>query len=200
MPWKHNGRIIKEGKAWIADDNTKHPGGWLKWTAERKKAMGLVWENPPASGEPFDNRFYNGRTSDGKLLEKSLEDEKVMDKTWDESKKEWVVTGPLLDDNGNQVINEGLRTIWINKTKETANNLLSFTDWMITRKAEKGTAIPDETTKYRDSVRTACNTIETKINNCTKLSELVALFNAPVDSDGNPKDGNPPIFDFPKES
>ena len=191
MPWKHNGRIIKEGKAWIADDNTKHPGGWLKWTAERKKAMGLVWENPPASGEPFDNRFYWGRQTDGSLIERKLTDWNVVDDDGN------IVIDPMTN---KQAVQLGLKSMWITKTKETANTLLSNTDWMITRKAEKGTAIPDETTKYRDSVRTACNTIETKINNCTKLSELIALFDAPVDSDGNPKDGNPPIFDFPKES
>ena len=70
---------------------------------------------------------------------------------------------------------------------------------MITRKSEKGTAIPNATQTYRDSVRTACNTIETKINNCSNLTQFIALFDAPVDSDGN-HTGNPPMFDFPKES
>jgi hypothetical protein len=64
---------------------------------------------------------------------------------------------------------------------------------MITRKSEKGTAIPDATTKYRDSVRTACNTIETKINACSNLTQFMALFDAP--SNGS----NPPMFDFPDE-
>ena len=193
MPWKHNGKTITIGKAWVADDGTQHPAVWMRWSDSEKKANGLTWENPPASGEPFDNRFYNGRTSDGKLLEKSLEDEKVMDRTWDESKKEWIVKGPLLDPNGNQVINEGLRTIWINKTKERANNLLSSSDWMVTRKAEKGTAIPNATTTYRDNVRTACNTIETKINNISSLADFIKLFEVP--SDGS----NAPIYDFPDE-
>ena len=70
---------------------------------------------------------------------------------------------------------------------------MSSSDWMITRKAEKGTAIPDATTTYRDSVRTACNTIETKINDCSSLADFMKLFDAP--SDGS----NPPIFDFPSE-
>ena len=104
------------------------------------------------------------------------------------------------EDGKTKLINEGLKTIWIKKTKETANGMLSRTDWLVTRKSEKGTAIPDATTTFRDSVRTACNTIETKITNCTKLSEFMALFDSPVDSDGNPTGDNPPMFDFPKES
>ena len=57
----------------------------------------------------------------------------------------------------------GLKTLWINKTKDTANDLLRPSDWYVTRKTEKSTAIPSDITKYRNDVRTACNTIETKI-------------------------------------
>ena len=190
MPWKHNGRIIKEGKAWVADDNTKKPGTWASWTAEFKKANGLVWEDPPASEAPFDNNFYWGRKTDGTLIERSLTDVKEVD---GDGKA-------VLDQDGNQIITLGLKSIWITQTKRTANELLSNTDWMITRKAEKGTTIPDATTTYRDSVRTACNTIETKINGCSNLTEFMALFDTPVDSDGKPTDGNAPINDFPTEN
>tara|TARA_R100001086_G_scaffold129507_1_gene67006 strand:+ start:210 stop:767 length:558 start_codon:yes stop_codon:yes gene_type:complete len=185
MPWKHNGRIIRVGKAWVADDNSKKPGTWASWTDEHKKASGLVWEDPPASAEPFDNRFYLGRKTDGSLIEKDLTDINVVD----EDGK--AVIDPI---TGKQVIQLGLKTVWITKTKQTANDLLSNTDWMVTRKSEKGTAIPDATTKYRDSVRTACNTIETKINACSNLTQFMALFDAP--SNGS----NPPMFDFPQES
>ena len=70
----------------------------------------------------------------------------------------------------------------------------------MTRKAEKGTAIPDATQTYRDNVRTACSTIETKINNCSNLTQFMALFDVPVDSDGIPTGKNAPINDFPNEN
>ena len=92
----------------------------------------------------------------------------------------------------------GLKSIWIDTTKKTTNNLLSNTDWQITRKYEKGTAIPSATTTYRDKVRTACDTIETKINNCSNLTQFMALFDPPTDSDGNIT-GVAPIFDLPNE-
>ena len=77
--------------------------------------------------------------------------------------------------------------------------MLSKTDWVIIRNAEKSEAIPDAITKYRDSIRTACNTIETAINNASNMTEFKALFDVPVDENGDPTGDNPPIFDFPKE-
>ena len=189
MPWKHNGKIIKEGKAWIADDGTQHPAVWMRWSDSEKKTNGLTWEDPPASQEPFDNRFYWGRKTDGSLIERSLTDIKAVD----EDGK--AVIDPL---TGKQVIQLGLKSIWVAQTKATAQEKLNKHDWMITRKAEKGTEIPSDVTTYRDAVRTKCASIETAINNCSNLKEFMALFNTPVDSDGNAT-GNPPMFDFPNE-
>jgi len=191
MPWKHNGRTIKAGKGWTDDNNIVHPSNWMIWSDTYKKSVGLTWEDPPKSEASFDNRFYWGRQTDGSLIEKKLVDEDAKDNDGKQLYKQ---------DGKTKLINEGLKTIWIRQTKTTANDLLSKTDWMITRKAEKGTAIPDEITKYRDSVRTACNTIETKINDCSNLKQFMALFNMPIDSDGKPTGDNPPIYDFPKES
>ena len=190
MPWKHNGRIIKVGRSWVDDNNIRHPSNWMIWSDSAKADKNLVWEDPPASEAPFDNRFYWGRQTDGTLIERSLTDVNAVDED----------NNPILDENGDQVVTKGLKTIWIEKTKQTANDLLSNTDWMVTRKAEKGTAIPDATQTYRDSVRTACNTIETKINNCSNLTQFMALFDTPVDSDGNPTGDNAPIYNFPQET
>lgn len=191
MPWKHNGRIIRVGKAWVADDNTKKPGTWASWTLEKKKASGLVWEDPPASEAPFDKRFYWGRKTNGDLIERSLTDINEVDSDG---------KAVLNPETGKQLVTKGLKTTWIIHAKKIANELLSQSDWMITRKAEKGTAVPDATAKYRDSVRTACSTIETKINACSNLTEFMALFDTPVDKDGIPTGDNPPIYDFPKET
>ena len=191
MPWKKkDGTIIKAGQGWTDDNNIVHPSNWMIWSDTYKKAVGLTWEDSPASEAPFDNRFYWGRKKDGTLIERSLTDIKEVDSDGK----------AILDEDGNQVVTKGVKTIWIKQTKQDTNAILSKTDWMITRKAEKGTAIPDATTKYRDSVRTACNTIETKINDCSSLADFIKLFNTPVDSDGKPTGDNAPIYDFPKEN
>ena len=184
MPWKHNGKAIREGKAWVADDGTQHPAVWMRWSDSEKKANGLTWEDLPASQESFDGTFYWSRQTDGTLIERKLDDEDAKDEDGKQLYKE---------DGKTKLINEGLKTIWIRKTKDKTNSLLSTSDWMVTRKAEKGTAIPNATTTYRDNVRTACNTIETKINDCSSLADFMKLFETP--SDG----GNPPIYDFPSE-
>tara|TARA_R100001126_G_scaffold6567_3_gene3677 strand:+ start:1190 stop:1765 length:576 start_codon:yes stop_codon:yes gene_type:complete len=191
MPWKKSdGTYLKEGQAWVGVDGTKYPSVWTRFSDSELKSFGLTWEDPPASEKPVDTRFYSGRKTDGTLIEKSLDDTPAVDSDGKE------IIDPRTD---KQLVYTGLKSHWIAQTKETANIMLAKTDWMITRKYEKGTAIPSDTTSYRDSIRTACNTIETKINNCTKLSELIALFDTPLDSEGVAT-GQPPIFDFPEES
>ena len=94
---------------------------------------------------------------------------------------------------------EGLKTILIREIKKQAGDNLAKTDWYVTRKAEADKEIPRDISKYRADVRTATATIETKINNCSKLSEFIVLFDVPLDSDGNVT-GNAPIYDFPNEA
>ena len=183
MVWKHNARTIQIGKAWVSDTNIKYPRQWNNLTDAEKKSAGLVWEDDPVV-ETFDNRFYWAKD-----VERKLADENAVDSEGN----------AVLDVDGNQLVNKGLKTIWIEQTKATSNSLLQKSDWEVTRKAEKGTAIASATSTYRDKVRTACNTIETKINNCSNLTEFKALFDAPTDSNGNVT-GNAPIYDFPDES
>ena len=190
MPWKKtDGTIVQIGKSWVDDNKIRHPSNWNIWTYDYKKSMGLTWEDPPASQEPFDNRFYWSRKTDGSLTEKSLTDVNEVD---GDGK-------PILDPiTGKQVVTLGLKSIWINQTKRTAQEKLNKHDWMITRNSEKGTAIPSDVTTYRDAVRTKCASIETSINNCSSLADFIKLFDVPVDSDNIPT-GNAPINDFPDE-
>ena len=190
MPWKHNGTEIKVGKAWVADNGTQHPAQWSRWSDEKKTSEGLTWEDPPASEAPFDSRFYSGRQANGTLIEKSLTDVNAVDAEGE------AVLNPI---TGKQEIILGLKSIWIAQTKATAQDKLNKHDWMITRKSEKGTAIPSDVTTYRDAVRTKCASIETAINNCSNLTQFMALFDAPVDGDGNLTGDPAPINDWPDE-
>ena len=185
MPWKKSdGTYIKEGKAWVGVDGTKFPSVWTRFSNDELKSFGLTWENPPSSSEPVDDKFYWGRNTDGSLIEKNLDDEDAKDQ---DGKQLYEVDGKT------KVINKGLKTVWIEKTKETARVKLNKHDWLITRKSEKGTAIPSDVTTYRDAIRTKCTSIETAINNCSSHADFIKLFDTP--SDGS----NPPIFDFPDE-
>ena len=186
MAWKHGTKTIQAGKGWTDDSGITHPANWMMWDKDTKAKMGVVWWDEP---EPYDNKFYWGYKADGKsLIERKIADEDAVDEDGNKIK----------DDDGNQAINEGLKTIWVRKTKESANGKLKSTDWYVTRKSEAGTAIPSDITTYRTAVRTASKTIEDKINACSDLTAFKKLFDTPVDGKGNPT-GNSPIYDFPKE-
>ena len=77
----------------------------------------------------------------------------------------------------------GLKTQYKDKTKETAHSLLQPTDWYVTRKYEDSTKeIPTKIANYRAAVRTAANTIETKIDAASNLTDFIKLIDS---SDSN---------------
>jgi len=182
MAWKYGDRTLKVGKAWVDDENFKHPFRWVQWSSADKQKWGVTWEDDPDTS--YDNMFYWA-----KGIERKLADENVVDKD-----------GKAVNDprTGKQMIQLGLKSNWIAQTKATSNNLMSSSDWYVTRKAEASTSIPSDISKYRTDVRTASKTIEDKINGCADLDAFKALFVVPKDSDNKPT-GNAPIYDFPDE-
>ena len=185
MPWKYKNTVVQIGRAWTDDEGYQHPKNWASvWNDAEKKSRGLIWEDDPA---PFDNRFFDGRDADGKLIEKSLTDTLWVD---DDGK---AVIDPM---TGKQGITDGLKTIHIQQTKQTANNLLQPTDWMVIRLQEDSSkALASKYSTYRAAIRTASATIETKINDASDMAGFMALWDTPT-KDGEPT-GNAPISDWP---
>ena len=70
-----------------------------------------------------------------------------------------------------------LKPEWVQKQKDLANNKLALTDWMVTRKAEAGTAIPTAQANYRTAVRTQCALREATINACADTDKLADTIN-----------------------
>jgi hypothetical protein len=79
---------------------------------------------------------------------------------------------------------EGLKTKLIRTVKAQAEGILNVTDWYITRKAEKSTAIPSAITTHRDAVRTKQAAMETAITNASDTPALETLYTYTTDSDG----------------
>ena len=71
---------------------------------------------------------------------------------------------------------EGLKTILIRQVKNDAERELNKTDWYVTRKAEKNTAIPSAITTHRDAVRTKQASMETAITNASDTPALETLY------------------------
>lgn len=185
MAWKYNNSIIRAGKSWTNDEGATHPKNWASvWDDERKAAQGLVWEDDPA---PVDNRFYLGRQADGTLIPRSLDDVNEVDENGD----------PILVD-GEQLVSLGLKSQAIATVKAQAGDLLAPTDWMVIKATEVSDYSVDAATlTYRAAVRTASNTIEAAITSAADLAAFMALYDTPVDSDGNPT-GNSPINNWPE--
>jgi hypothetical protein len=79
---------------------------------------------------------------------------------------------------------KGLKTILIRNVKSQAENELNRTDWYITRKAEKDTAIPSAITTHRDAVRSKQDSMETAITNASDTPALETLFTYTKQEDG----------------
>ena len=176
MAYQLDGNSLPLDVAFKTSDGTQYPANWLRLsTAEEKKAIGITEISDPVN---YDGRFYN---SDGSA--KSLVD---VDATYDEDDPDGTYKkGDLIKNpDGTQLVYYGVKTNLINAERGTVNSLLTEYDWYVTRKAEKGTAIPDTIITYRDAVRTAYETRKTEINNCADTAALVNLYESTYDSDG----------------
>ena len=159
MAFKLDGKPLAVDVAFKTSDGTQYPANWLRLsTAEEKTAIGITEVEDP---KVYDSRFYWG---DGTA--KSLDDEDAKD-----------YEGNLLkDENGDQVIILGVKSVLKAQEKVTAGTLLAPYDWYVVRKAEKGTEIPPEISTFRDGVRTACDTREKEIDACSDTAALVTLY------------------------
>jgi hypothetical protein len=78
MAWKYGDRTLRVGKAWVDDENFKHPYRWVQWSDADKEKWGVTWEDDPTPLAPYDNFYYWGWNSDGDaLLPKPLADLKA---------------------------------------------------------------------------------------------------------------------------
>ena len=84
----------------------------------------------------------------------------------------------------NTVKEEGLKTILIRNVKSQAEDELNRTDWYITRKAEKDTAIPSAITTHRNAVRSKQDSMETAITNASDTPALETLHAYTKQEDG----------------
>ena len=82
-------------------------------------------------------------------------------------------TYPVNNKTWSETLSE-LKTERIKEAKRIANDELSETDWYVTRKQEKGTAIPSAITTERDGIRTSCSSHETAINAKTTKAQVMS--------------------------
>jgi len=143
-------KVLTPGKTWTDDKGVQHPGNWASvWSEDVKASYGIkevgIQEKP-------DSMFYS---ISGPALDGS-----------------WTSTPKNIDDvteiiEGKEFITKGLKSQWLVKTKETANSLLTPTDWQVIAKVERDRAIDSDVATYRAAVITACTAIEKAITDIT---------------------------------
>ena len=139
------------------------PSYLQKWTATEKKDHGIY---EVVYGTRSDDRFYN-------IVENTptfAEDQVTV--TFTSTPKE-LEDGPVDETTGRAV--SGLKTQYVNQYKQTANSMLSSTDWMVIRKLERNIDIPAETATKRADVMTEANRLETAIAAAKNVQELIAV-------------------------
>ena len=131
-----NGQPLRVGRPFTDANGTQYPSNWLRLASEEEKeAIGITWEVDPV---PVDSRFYKSNGDP-----KSLEDFAMLDGD----------NQPVLDADGNAVMEPGLKTQYVANQKKDAAGLLAPTDWYVTRKAETDVAIPAAVLAYRHDGR-----------------------------------------------
>jgi len=166
MAFKLDGKPLAVDVAFTTSDGTQYPANWLRLASADEKAALKITE--VADDPVYDGRFYNG---DGSA--KALDDVDAKDQE-----------GNLVkDENGNQIVTLGVKSILKLQEKATAGSLLAKYDWYVVRKAETSKAIPTAIKTYRTAVRTACATRETEIDNCADTAALVTLYGS-TEKDG----------------
>ena len=104
----------------------------------------------------------------------------------------------LLDSDGNQIVNYGLKTNYKNQFNAQAASLLAKTDWYVIKAADVSDySVPSAITTYRAAVRTKVNAMETAIDGCANVAALITLLTYETDSDGNVT--TRPLGEFPDE-
>ena len=192
---------MPNGNKGIDIDGVKHPATiFTLWTEDERNAIGVYTVEIDETNKKdveyyintnityaYDSSANKVTGSYGTATARTLADTKWTQAQIDDPSL--VGQAPAGADT-NTVRIEGLKTKLIRDVKNQAEGILNATDWYITRKAEKSTAIPSAITTHRDAVRTKQAAMETAITNAADTAALETLHTR----DSN---GDRPLGDLP---
>ena len=177
------------GTQGITIDGVQHPRTvFTLWTEAERNAIGIYAVEIDESKKKNEEWYINTNITyafDGSKVTGSYGDATAKahaDTLWTEQDK---TDGNIPEgkDVGDVAV-EGLKTILIRQIKSQAKSELDITDWYITRKAEKDTAIPSSITTHRDAVRAKQAEMETAITNASDTPALETLYTYTRQEDG----------------
>ena len=175
--------LIAHPKNIVDENGIQHPRSIFSiWTKEEKIAIGIY---DVIMAPTYDSKYYishdptyavdgdNVVQSIEKAGDHRLEDEDAVDENGNN----------ILDPDGNQVINIGLKSATIQKVKYQQESYLAQTDWTIIRKVDNGTEIPANIQTYRDAIRVKAEEMETAISSCITMEDFIALHTSTYNED-----------------
>jgi len=191
-------KIITNPKAMVIGD-VRYPSKIFQlWSKSELNNIG-IYEVITDSTNKKDEAYYINTNEEynftdnqvtrswGTATPKRLEDENAVDENGD----------PVLDSDGEQLINYGLKTDKKKIIKQQASGLLEKTDWHNHKALDDETyTIPNNVKTYRANVRAKSNEMETQIDACTTVQELETLYTYTEQDDGSV---TRPLAEFPKE-
>ena len=168
-----------------------------RWTKAEREAIG-IYEVEFDNSNKKDERWYINTNQSfafagGKITASygSATAKAHADTLWTQQDSD---DGDLPSDKSvGDIKEEGLKTQLIRNVKKEAANILSETDWYITRKADAGTAVPSAITTHRAAVRTKAAAQETQITNASDTPALETLYTY-VNTAG---EGDPVVMERP---
>mgnify|MGYP001196187858 FL=1 len=187
-----SGSITKmlNGNRGITIDGVQHPRTiYTLWTEAERNAIG-IYEITIDTSKKKDEQWYINTNityafSGGKVTG-SYGDATAKahaDTKWTQSEIDAGKAPEGADTN--TVKEEGLKTVLIRQVKKQTESELNKTDWYITRKSEKDTAIPSSITTHRDAVRAKQASMETQITNASDTPALETLYTYTEQEDGS---------------
>ena len=183
-----DGSIIKmlSGNQGVTIDDIQHPKAiFTLWTKDEREAIG-VYEVEMNNSKKKDEKWYINTD-----VTYSFGSGKVTGSYGDATARKHADTLFTAQDESDgkgtegDVATEGLKTVLIRDVKKSAESELSKTDWYITRKTEKNTAIPSSITTHRDAVRSKQASMETSITNASDTPALETLYAYTKQEDGS---------------
>ena len=155
----------------FTNDGIQYPANWLRLATEAEKsAIGITWQADPVRAD--DKFYWDGNIANPKALEDKLE---VKEDGSPLMVQKYNPVTEAMEDTDKQVVTKGLKSNFIAQVKQTAGSILAQTDWMVTRKADIGTDIPESVVAYRASVRAKADELEDSISAVASVEELASL-------------------------
>tara|TARA_Y100000739_G_scaffold21423_1_gene16787 strand:+ start:141 stop:737 length:597 start_codon:yes stop_codon:yes gene_type:complete len=190
-----DGSIVKmlSGNQGVTIDDIQHPKAiFTLWTKDEREAIG-VYEVEMDTSKRKDEKWYINTN-----VTYSFGSGKVTGSYGDATARAHADTKWTAQDESDgkgtegEVATEGLKTLLIRDVKKQAESELGKTDWYVTRKSEKSTAIPSAVTTHRDAVRSKQSSMETAITNASDTPALETLYT-------RNNEGVRPLGDIPKK-